>query len=252
VFVVNNAGASDTTDTISICELRVIAPADTALFNRPNAVPIYLDRSVTGLGIYGWELDLSYDAAKVGVTGVTTTGTVSSVWGAPTWNNPTPGTLIIVHAGTTPLSGGLPLVKVLFRGLTPGIGTTSGLTITTVLFNEGDPCALAQNGSLCVPTGIKNAMTPRAELGQNLPNPFSRSTTIPFALSERGDLYLRIYSPDGALVKTLASGLHDAGIPYFREWDGTNERGESVSSGVYFYRLQVGKTRLTRKMVLLR
>jgi len=251
VFVIDHAGGTDTTGVISICHLRVIAPADTIPYNFPRPVPISPDRSLTGLGIYGWELVLTYDAAKVAVTGVTTDGTASSSWGMPVTNNATAGKLVMAHAGMAPLSGNLPLVIVSFKGLLPGVKTTSSLAITKVLFNEGNPCALFSNGSLYV-TGIADGQAPRLHLEQNAPNPFFDSTTIPFALDDHGDVRLDVYSAGGAVVKTLETGSREAGVWYFAVWDGTNDGGERVASGVYFCRLKAGGVQLTRKMVLLR
>ena len=92
-------------------------------------------------------------------------------------------------------------------------------------------------------------------LYQNHPNPFNPSTVIPYAVpgdaSVRRSVLLAVYDVNGALVKTLVSGAVAAGRHEVR-WDGHNERGESVSSGIYFVRLDAGKVEATRKMVLLR
>lgn len=252
VFVVDNIGATDTTDTISICDLYVIAPEDTIWYSYPSQVPIYFDRNITEYGIYGWELVLQYDPSKVKIAGITANGTASSAWGAPTANNNTPGTLVIIHAGSTPLSGNLPLIIVNFEGLMPGVGTTSNLAVTKILFNEGDPCAMFMNGSLYVPTGVHGDAAPRLHLEQNVPNPFQSVTTIPFALARSSNIRLNVYSATGAMVKSIVEGYMEAGIWNFSEWDGTNEWGERVSSGVYFYRLQVDDAQLTKKAVLIK
>ena len=88
-------------------------------------------------------------------------------------------------------------------------------------------------------------------LEQNYPNPFNPSTTIPFVIPEMGRVRLKIYDVKGSLVKTLFDGILPAG---FRQitWDGTDNRGSGVGSGVYFYRLQTGKRKLTRRMILLK
>ena len=95
-------------------------------------------------------------------------------------------------------------------------------------------------------------------LKQNYPNPFNPSTTIEFTLPVAQRVILEIYDISGQLVKTLIDALKPAGI-YKVDWDGTNEAGEQVASGVYFYRLRTenfhsestGKTFIqTRKMML--
>jgi hypothetical protein len=75
------------------------------------------------------------------------------------------------------------------------------------------------------------------ELEQNYPNPFNPSTTIKFALPEAGEVKLVIYNSNGQLVRTLYSGEMSAGR-FEVEWDGKNESGERVASGVYLYELK--------------
>ena len=95
----------------------------------------------------------------------------------------------------------------------------------------------------------------RVRLYQNHPNPFNPSTTIPFTipggLSSRHTVHLAVYDVSGALVRTLASGAF-AGGRHEARWDGRNERGEQVASGIYFARLAAGGTNATRKLILLR
>jgi hypothetical protein len=93
--------------------------------------------------------------------------------------------------------------------------------------------------------------TYRDELAQNVPNPFNPSTTIAYSLAGDSDVTLAIFDVKGSRVKTLASGHETTGI-HRVPWDGTNERGTRVSSGVYFYRLIAGSFKDTKKMVLLR
>lgn len=106
-------------------------------------------------------------------------------------------------------------------------------------------------------TGDEPAPLPEATfLAQNFPNPFNPSTTIAFGLKSRGELSLRIYDAAGRLVRTLAGGTSDAGR-YELSWNGRDDSGTSVASGVYFYRLTFYGAadevfEETRKMILLR
>ena len=88
----------------------------------------------------------------------------------------------------------------------------------------------------------------------NYPNPFNPETWIPYQLSEPAEVLLHIYSVEGALVRRLALGQLPAGIYQSRTraayWDGRNELGESVASGVYFYTLTAGDFTATRKMLI--
>jgi hypothetical protein len=88
-------------------------------------------------------------------------------------------------------------------------------------------------------------------LSQNYPNPFNPQTTIAFSLKDRGQVSLKVYNVSGALVRTLANENRSSG-GHTITWDGRNDAGESVSSGVYFYKLVTNNFSQTKKMVLLK
>ncbi len=89
------------------------------------------------------------------------------------------------------------------------------------------------------------------ELHKNYPNPFNPETTIHFQLFESHTVRLVIYDLKGQLVQVLTDQFYQPGN-YKVSWDGTNERGEPVPSGLYFYRLSSQGSGQTRKMILLR
>ena len=86
----------------------------------------------------------------------------------------------------------------------------------------------------------------------NYPNPFNPSTTIKYSMPTAGHLKLRIYDVRGQLVKTLVDGVRPAGAGQTVVWDGTDERGSTAASGVYFYEaralgdVRIGKTTLLK------
>ncbi len=88
-------------------------------------------------------------------------------------------------------------------------------------------------------------------LEPNSPNPFNPTTTIRFSLAESGPVELRVFNVRGELVRTLASGNLSAGV-HALEWDGRDDRGNLIASGVYFYRLSAADFAQTRKMLLLK
>ena len=95
-----------------------------------------------------------------------------------------------------------------------------------------------------------------ASLNQNVPNPFNPFTRIAFSLAHAGNVTLRIYDVAGRPVRMLVDGWRESGA-YSEVWDGRDEIGRAVASGVYLYRLEMhelGSQRYaeTRKMVLLR
>jgi len=88
------------------------------------------------------------------------------------------------------------------------------------------------------------------------PNPANPEVWIPYQLAEDTDVMVRIYSASGQLVRTLELGHKSAGIYASSSksayWDGRNEAGESVKSGVYFYSIQAGRFTDMRKVVILK
>jgi len=88
-------------------------------------------------------------------------------------------------------------------------------------------------------------------LAQNFPNPFNPSTTIKFDLKDKGLVTLKIYNVAGQLVRTLVNEVRPAGA-YTEPWNGLNDRGSEVASGIYFYKMETKGFTATKKMVMLR
>ena len=87
-------------------------------------------------------------------------------------------------------------------------------------------------------------------LRQNYPNPFNSATSIEFDLASEQDVELGIYNLSGQRVVTLVSGIRGVGR-HIAHWDGRDESGRGVASGMYFYRLQTGTDQQIRKLLLL-
>ena len=101
------------------------------------------------------------------------------------------------------------------------------------------------------------SLTPReTELLANYPNPFNPETWIPYRLAEDANVTLTIYDSSGQVVRTLDVGHRIAAIYENRSkaihWDGRNNVGERVASGIYFYILTTGDFSATRRMVILK
>ena len=95
---------------------------------------------------------------------------------------------------------------------------------------------------------------PHARLLPNYPNPFNSETWIPFGLAEAGQVGLRIYDLPGGLVRSIDLGPREAGYYVTRadaaHWNGRNDVGEPVGSGVYLYELRAGASRDVRKLLI--
>jgi hypothetical protein len=89
------------------------------------------------------------------------------------------------------------------------------------------------------------------ELHQNFPNPFNPSTQIQFSLGSSSNVLLTVFDIMGRHVRRLVYGTEPAGR-HSVSWDGRNDRGHQMSSGVYFYELAIGEARQIRRMLLLR
>ncbi len=91
----------------------------------------------------------------------------------------------------------------------------------------------------------------RFELKDNYPNPFNAQTEIQYGLPEPSEVNLSVYNIMGQKVRTLVEGRQSAGV-HRVTWDGRNENGETVASGVYFYTIRAGTYIETKKMTLLK
>lgn len=90
----------------------------------------------------------------------------------------------------------------------------------------------------------------------NYPNPFNPDTWIPYQLSEGSTVTVKIYDVSGHLIRTIDVGLKPVGYYLTRGravyWDGRNESGERISSGVYFYTFTANNYTETRRMVIVK
>jgi flagellar hook assembly protein FlgD len=89
-------------------------------------------------------------------------------------------------------------------------------------------------------------------LDQNFPNPFNPLTTISYELARAVPVKLCVYDVAGRLVRGLRDGGVEQAGRHCVEWDGRDDRGLRVASGVYIYRLEAGDLVTTRRMVLLK
>ena len=126
-----------------------------------------------------------------------------------------------------------------------------------------DMAHASNDGSLTFQRGISNlerllkATHPDVTvLLPNYPNPFNPETWVPYHLAHTADVTLTIYDTTGVMVRQLHIGHQPAG--YYTDktqaayWNGQNQFGEQVASGVYFYRLQAGDFSATRKLVIIK
>ena len=113
-----------------------------------------------------------------------------------------------------------------------------------------------RNAYLSLPLTVGDVHPAETILAQNFPNPFNPETWIPYQLEKSADIVLQIYDTSGHIVRTIDLGFKSQGFYMTRStaayWDGRNNMGEQVASGVYFYSLQTSDFSATRKMLILK
>lgn len=141
-------------------------------------------------------------------------------------------------------------VALLLEGVAPDDKftlTATGRMHNGSLFRATD-CLTKSNGSV---NTVADYGVTDISLGLASPNPFNPSTTIVFTLPEAIPVDLSIYDVQGKHVITLINSIGTAGINT-AQWDGMNNEGERIGSGIYFYRLRAKNKVLTRKLVLIK
>jgi len=104
-----------------------------------------------------------------------------------------------------------------------------------------EPAAVGQQSPTVAPS----------HLAQNVPNPFNPTTNIKYSLATTGDIKLRFFDSQGRMVRTLIDGRKDAG-EHTVTWDGRNDSGQPLPSGVYYYELGGNVPSESRKAILLK
>jgi len=115
--------------------------------------------------------------------------------------------------------------------------------------NQVVPRFLSDFGAVSNEDDLSTPLT--TQLIGNYPNPFNPSTTIRYSTAKAEPVQILIYNQKGQLVKTLEQTVPGKGI-HEVQWNGTDDRGSSVSSGIYYFRLRSGKVSNTKKMILLK
>ncbi len=103
-----------------------------------------------------------------------------------------------------------------------------------------------------IPTTLSDdILTLSTELQSNYPNPFNPETTIFYYLEETSDVCLEIYNVKGQKVRQLVNDQVDSG-QHSIVWDGKDDTGQSLASGIFFYRMTAGKYSSVKKMILIK
>ena len=199
------------------------------------------------VAVKGYGLQVQYDASQLEfVRALTDQPLGGSELAAPQMLSDEAGVLALVAHGDVVPDGevGLSLV---FRATTEIEDTVIEITDSQTYDSEFG------FNRLTLPAPVQLQTRPEAfALANNYPNPFNPATTIKYALPQAADVELTVYNVVGQVVRTLVAEHQSAGR-YVVEWDATNGSGHSLSSGMYFYRLEAGgEFREVKKMLLLK
>jgi hypothetical protein len=133
-----------------------------------------------------------------------------------------------------------------------GTVTSTGGDVSFTTPNMSTDWVLVLKGGSPTAVDLSENLLPKAfHLAQNYPNPFNPTTVIRYDLSEPVYVKLEIYNLLEEKIRTLVDAIEPAGFGY-AYWDGTNDDGENVASGVYLYRIEAGTYVMTRKLILMK
>ncbi len=216
----------------------------TAFLSDPvsNRVSVTLDDATDVSTAY---FELTYDASLLTISDVSQTSLTSD--SVMEHYDSNAGKLRLALVNGLSLSGAGSLMDVQFE-LMPGANSADAfdsIKLTKVELNSG------------LIKSVFGEIPQRLALLQNYPNPFNPETWIPYELNKASDVEIRIYNINGQIVRRLSLGQQPPGSYIAKDkavyWDGANETGEKVSSGIYFYQLRAGETNsLVKKLVIIK
>ena len=216
--------------------------------------PFTLHVDITGgEAIAGYQFSVAFDASALRYVAATNADYLSSEAFAMPLPEADSVTLVAVTLKDAPLAvGNGTLATLTFEVLAH---KPFGIHLTDVILSDATPKALAVRWSdTPLDSTLETLPAEQTSLFGNYPNPFNPETWIPYQLSEAADVTLTIYAADGRLIRTLALGHQPTGVYQSKSraayWDGRNDLGERVASGLYFYTLTAGEFTATGKMLI--
>ena len=238
---------------ISIAQVNVQLPDTVAAAGDTLLIPLSITTPLGG-AVISSQFEVSYDTSLIKGLEVIIDGvTLPDSAGWKLEFNISAGRISVGMAGADSLIGigVLSYLKfVVNESAVPN--QSSELKIDTMLFNQGSPVAVIQNGSVSViavdidERDGTNGLVRSFSLSQNYPNPFNPETVIRYSIPKAEEVSLVVYNLIGEEVTHLIGETQQAGY-YKVTWDASN-----AASGIYLYRLQAGNFIQTKKMILMK
>ena len=221
--------------TVSVANLSVI-PGERV------RVPIMIDDAS---GLVSGGIVLAYDADMLNIVEVTPSGMMSGYY----WQYRVQDNQIrIAFAGVNSLVGEGSLFYLECEGNAQTAGKQSPIILEKVQL--GNSLNIAKIHGVVAFIPAQTALLP------NYPNPFNPETWIPYELASDSPVMIGIYDAKGQMIRTITLGEKRAGAYVSKDqaayWNGRDSSGEKVASGIYYYTLEAGEFRATRKMVILK
>lgn len=231
--------------------IQVVLPDTTGPHGYTVSIPLTVSNIVTEDSIYSFQMILTFDSLVLTADSAYSS-TISQPWGSPIFNNSIPGEIRIDMAGAYPLSGSGVLIYVVFV-VNGSEDDTTTIHFHDMLFNEDPKLDLTDDGLFTVGSSsdVKDEnefldLPTKITLYQNVPNPFNPMTQIRYSLPSNGHVRLDIYNLLGQKVATLVDEYQATGQKT------VNWEAKDLSSGIYFYRLEVDRFSYTKRMVIIK
>jgi hypothetical protein len=210
--------------------------------------------------IYGFQFELGFDPDMLDVISIDEGAALKGDVGETFWMEPKAdnkdGKIIGACTRVGDNSGidcsGV-LASITFKAKKSGV---SKLILSKILFSDSQ--AMPVKKTVMLSSNIQAIQTSviNTTLFQNYPNPFNPETWIPYTLSKKAHVIIKIYNISGQLVRVLDLGEKEAGMYVSKGraayWDGKNDNGEEVASGVYFYQIHADDYVSTKRMVVIK
>jgi len=204
-------------------------------------LPVYAD---CGADIIAMSFTLEYDPKILTALRVSSTKLTEGYQMA---YNVTEGQVKVAFAGIRAIGEPGAVLNLEFEVVeTKKPNANSQLNISEITINEGNISVTVQGAEFTIGSPVPE----KYALSQNYPNPFNNQTVIKYQLPEAGRVVLKIYNTLGQEIRTLVTQEMEAGYHEIH-WDGTDDKGLRVSSGVYIYRLQAKDFIGIKKMLFL-
>ena len=210
--------------------------------------------------LYGYQFDLGFDPTALELLTITVSPMLKQDGTQTYWTVSERGTLIsamhVRQATKRGINANGTLATIIFQVKDMEHSKDSPLRLSNIKLADSNAQLIPINVRV-INLSLRRLFIPtKSLLAQNYPNPFNPETWIPYQLAQDSEVTISIYDENGQLMHLINLGVKPAGV-YFTKgraayWDGRNDNGEKVASGLYFYQLKAGNFSATRKMVILK